>query len=141
MNTEPGYLIFHLLELLDVAFVRRSRRLSWWPTADACSGIPSRSHMGEPEWMYTWKEVNDRPSDVSYIRLLPILLPDFTEVDWLGVGGLKDLVWGGGKWFANNAGYSQAISGLVPERRQHGLPAPQISNSKSVLIGGTFYAT
>ncbi|KAL8803013.1 MAG: hypothetical protein Q9182_003439 [Xanthomendoza sp. 2 TL-2023] len=143
---DPGFVYFADLENLDIAFVWSDRRLSWWRTTDGCSGIPFRSQVGGPTWNYKWANRNPflesqgeaRAAGASYLRLPPKLPPDPTEVNWLGVEGIKGLVWGGGKWFASEPGQTHA--GLVWKRQSGSPPASQISRNKSVLKGGTFYA-
>ncbi|KAL8782559.1 MAG: hypothetical protein Q9213_005284 [Squamulea squamosa] len=146
---DPGVVHFYHLQNLDIAFLWRDRRLSWWfaPTrmAHSCSGIPFRSKVGGPSWTYNWYALNrediTQATGASFIRLPPKIPPDADEVNWLGVEGLKGLVWGGGQWFANQAGYPRGVSGFMVERQNHGPPGPQISRSRSMLRGGTFYAT
>ncbi|KAL8811854.1 MAG: hypothetical protein Q9223_001393 [Gallowayella weberi] len=142
---DPGFVYFADLENLDIALVWRDRRSGWWRTTDGCSGIPFRSQVGGPTWNYKWANTSPfsvsqgeaRAAGASYLRLPPKLPPDPTEVNWLGVEGIKGLVWGGGRWFSSEAG--QRHAGLW--KRQTGSPpASQISKNKSVLKGGTFYA-
>ncbi|KAL8771266.1 MAG: hypothetical protein Q9209_003171 [Squamulea sp. 1 TL-2023] len=146
---DPGVVYFTDLQNLDIAFLWKERRVSWWfapmRIAHSCSGIPFRSKLGGPSWRYHWFGLDQadstRAAGASYIRLPPKVPPDPNEVNWLGVEGMKGLVWGGGHWFANQAGYPRGVSGFMVQRQNYEPPGPQISRSRSVLRGGNFYAT
>jgi len=69
-------------------------------------------------------------SGASYISLPKSLPPSEADSQWLTAEGLRGLVWGGGKWFANQVGPSSLSS--QPFRRKRGV----ISENK-----GTVYAT
>ena len=120
------------MEEQETILVADGRRMLRDPVPQSHGKTRQDVHMAGSERQTIWCELYSLTSQTTTGR---------TEVDWLGVEGLKGLVWGGGWWFANNAGCSQAVPELLLKRQQHGLSAPQISNSKSVLKGGTFYAT
>ncbi|KAL8841499.1 MAG: hypothetical protein Q9170_000882 [Blastenia crenularia] len=150
---DPGMLIVEDLQPLDIVFLWKRRRVSWFQTTRGCSGIPFRRHVGGPRWQYSWATENAQSGQgdmavtgVSYIRLPPKVPPDPGEVDWLAVEGMKGLVWGGGKWFANQVGYPPSTTKIL-RRGEHQAAAaargapPQISNNKALYKGGTVYAT
>ncbi len=58
-------------------------------------------------------------SGASYISLPKSLPPSEAESQWLTAEGLRGLVWGGGKWFANQVGPSSLSS--QPLRRKRGV--------------------
>ena len=146
---DPGMMIAEDLQPLDIAFLWQTRRVSWLQRADACSGTPFRSHVGGSQWKYTWntQEPSGEQEDtaitgVSYIRLPPKVPLDPSEVDWLATEGMRGLVWGGGKWFANQVGYPLSTKTVLRQRkREFDVHGPQISNNMALFKGGTFYAT
>ncbi|KAL8706510.1 MAG: hypothetical protein Q9201_000442 [Fulgogasparrea decipioides] len=157
---DPGFVVFTGLQDLDIAFLWRARMLSppeeLPPRAiQGCSGENFRSQIGGPSWTYRWgnnnpfgpADPNPRAAGANYLRLPPKLPPDPTEVGWLGIEGIKGFVYGGGRWFSKQAGYSSSVTGpgsledFLPKRERIGCPGPQISKSRSLFKGGTFYAS
>ncbi|KAI4110699.1 MAG: hypothetical protein LQ338_008367 [Usnochroma carphineum] len=149
-NLIPVRVDFDNLQVGDVSVVwqRRQHQPNTGESIGNCLGSILESRATPGSWSYyslvSLIGFGNEPCGASYIRLPPRLPPDEMEVDWLGVEGMKALVWGGGRWFSGAKSKRGVLGGrqtVSSYDKTVQWPGPQISKNRAFYMGGSFTAT